>query len=167
MCYFQFMKKFNIQPSNRLIRFADWLMTPLMYIVSGTFRESPQQTHRWNNTKLNKNDIVLNRQYMARGVGNQDTPSGSFLRIHLPILGGLRNYVVLEPMTQGVWHVGWEKGDRIAVTRIPLKGPVRMLVGQGDAHFFGIDANGYQIPIKKIGTGRIGDRGPYTKLPLL
>lgn len=88
----------------------------------------------------------------------------------MPIFCGWTEYVVLEPASdiQGVWHVGWITVDVCGVTRIELKGPVRLLLGPHSVLFFGIDAvTGKQIPIRDIGRGTIGDGCSFASLPLV
>ncbi len=88
---------------------------------------------------------------------------------HIPILGGWRNYVVLRPREpKGEWHVGWKVNGKAGISRLRIKGPVRMLVGPGSVEFFGIDARtGTQRFIHDVGKGCIGNGGPYIRLPLL
>ena len=96
--------------------------------------------------------------------------SGSYFgfRFHLPVLGGWRQYVVLEPEDTQDWYVGWILSDAIGISRIKLIGPVRLLIGPDDVSFFGINGKDYgQIPIRKIGEGRIGSGGSYAQMPLL
>lgn len=91
------------------------------------------------------------------------------ITFHLPRLGGWKNYVVLEP-TSGDgkgWHVGWIAGNVIGVSRIPLNGPVRVLVGSGKVSWFGVNSDGGQIKLRQVGIGRIGDGGTFAKIPLL
>ncbi len=87
--------------------------------------------------------------------------------LHLTRWGGWKDYVVLEPEFQGEWYVGWWTITSAGVSRIPLTGAVRMLCGPQPTVFFGLNREGVQIPIRKVGNGRIGDRGTYRSLPLL
>ena len=85
------------------------------------------------------------------------------------MFGGWKRYVVLSPIAEHniVWHVGWIAGDVIGVSRIMCTGPVRVLVGSGVVFHFGLDEDGRQIPVLKIGRGSIGDGSPFGSLPLL
>ena len=162
--------KLYVPPLGWLARLGDILMIPLMYVVSGTFREIPQQTHRWNNQKLSFSEVeALDRSSMvsfSSVKGTSDSHHG--IRFHLPILGGWKDYAVLQPTHDEEWHIGWITRDVIGVSRIRLSGPVRMLLGPGEVTFFGIDARSEeQVSIQKAGVGRIGHGGPYAKLPLL
>lgn len=162
-------KTLYVRPLGLIARCADFLMTPIMYLFSGTV-EAPQKTHRWNNVHLKRGDIKhLDSNEMVRCKGKNKALCRINPIFHLPILGGWRDYVVLEPVESiENWHVGWVAGETIGVSRIRLSGPVRLLLGSEDVTFFGVDAkDNFQIPIKKIGCGRIGHGGQYAKVPLL
>jgi hypothetical protein len=168
-------KRLKVHPLNWAARWADTLMIPAMYLVAGTLKESPQQTHFWNNAKLQPQEVAhLQRDRMThcKGIPDASPPRVAWIPLlHLPIFGGWRNYAVLEPVEyNGQWHVGWQAGGAAGVSRIPVRGPVRMLVGPGDVSFFGVtagQAGGDQVRIRQIGSGRIGKGGPYAKVPLL
>lgn len=155
---------------------ADIFMRPLMYLTQGTFREVPQRTHRWNNKKYIPM-ISLDKESKVRVKGDpkacQKFWLGFIPLFHIPIFGGWREYVVIEPAESTVlWHVGWAFPVNVAMTehgisRIPLRGPVRMLRGPKTTCFFAVTRMGRQIPLRIIGYGRIGKGGPYAKLPLL
>ncbi len=105
---------------------------------------------------------------MARG-----DPSASvrywwkFPVFHAPIVGGWRNYIVLQSLhIHTPWYVGWIAGDIIGVSRLSFPA-VRVLRGKRDTRFFGVTADGTQVPLKHVGCGRIGDGSPYGELPLL
>lgn len=163
--------KIVVPPIGWLAKLADILMVPLMYLISGTFKEVPQRGHRWNNKRLSRSDVqVLDNATMVQCAGIPNTMRSRWLFLfHIPILGGWRNYVILEPVVQSKeWHIGYITNDMVGVSRIRLSGPVRMLIGNGDVSFYGIDANCYeQIPIKEICRGRIGEGGKFSKVRLL
>ncbi len=172
----------DVRPLSWVARFADVLMIPIMYFVSGTTRELPQQTHRWNNTPLTHNQIAhlsAEMTVFCKGIGEADgigsrVRSRGVLLFHMPILGGWRDYVVIQP-DEGVrkWHIGWTTADAVGVSRIVLRehvwhGRVRMLIGQKDVSFFGICSKSHkQIGIRQVGAGRIGDHGQHSRVPLL
>jgi len=165
-------ERIRVLPLGWLARLADALMVPLMYVLSGTFRESPQRTHRWNNTKLAKSQVdELDAHCMVCVLGRPESAQRfkwSLPVFHAPILGGWRDYIVLEPPHgMGRWHVGWLADDAFGISRIPLNGPVRLLLGPGDVCFFGLMPHGGQIVLHMIGEGHIGDNGPHSHLPLL
>jgi len=162
-------KKLHVRPLGRLARLADALILLPMYGLSicmylrwGSW-ESPQLTHRWNNTHLKYMDVEhLDDSMMVYSASTSDAVvRTSWLpRFHIPILGGWREYVVLEPDEDTEWHVGWIS-DRVGVSRLTVRGPVRMLLGSAHVMFFGIRAkDGVQIRIRQKAIGRIGDGGP-------
>lgn len=164
-------KILNVRRIGPIAHIADVLMVPIMYLVSGTFREKPQQTHAWNVQNLPADGVKrLVSQAMAhcKGIAKQIVRHHwlDFL-FHIPIIGGWRNYVVLQPEYERMWHVGWKTSNAGAqISILPLVGPVRMLIGSGDVSFFGVTDNGVQILISEIGKGRIGDRGEFSKIQL-
>lgn len=165
-------KNRGIVPQGPASKIGDLLMVPLMYLVSGTFRESPQWTHRWNNTEIPSDSLRgMDSGTMAMAEGSPDSFSGPRrIRFHMPAFGGWRDYVVLEPSVDRKWYLGWTTAPDAGggVSRIPLSGPVRALRGPNDMLFFGIDAEtGKQIPIRIIGKGRIGNGGEFSRVKLL
>ena len=149
-------------------KLADMLMVPIMYLISGTFAEKPQRTHAWNiqNFSVTQAQMLSEKEMVSvKGLRNQLKRHYGFL-FHMPIFGGWRHFVVIQPLDyQGVWHVGWQQKN-VQISILPLVGPVRLLVGSSDVKFFGINSQGCQIPIQQIGTGKIGDRGIFAKVPL-
>jgi hypothetical protein len=95
--------------------------------------------------------------------------SRRFGYFHMPIFGGWRDYVVLAPTEDTGWYVGWvvPYGGHCGISRIKLRGPVRMLKGPDPTTFFALRASdGKQILIRSIGAGSLGDRGFFSRLPL-
>ncbi len=156
--------------------YAWWLdeyMKPVMYLLSGTLSESPQETHPWNRHSLAKDDVrLLQESHMVRcgKMFGRARWFGWVPVFHIPVIGGWRDYFVIVPrkeLREGeVWYAGWIADDVIGVSQIPLTGPVRLLRGSVDARFFGLDTDGNQISVQLIGTGRIGDGGPFSQVPL-
>lgn len=143
-----------------------------MYIVSGTFREAPQQTHRWNNLRLNPSQVdglVDDMKVFCSGA--RFAKIGWKFKIplfHIPIFGGWKDYVVLQPDDDNQhWHIGWLTCDIVGISRIRVRGPIRVLLGPEDVSFFGVSADGDQIKLREVARGRIGNGGHYAKTPLL
>lgn len=159
----------HVPPQKGWEKIADLLMVPVMYAVSGTLREAPQRTHRWNNLRLTPNDVsVLDASLMAHYYGRADHRKRGKIRFHLPIFGGWRDYVAIRPEDDEPWHVGWIAPDVMGMSRIRITGAARVLRGNDDVCFFGISAkDGRQLRLEKVGTGTIGQGGPYARLPLL
>ncbi|MCI5108263.1 MAG: hypothetical protein MRY49_00250 [Candidatus Pacebacteria bacterium] len=159
----------KIKPLGFFARVADILMIPVMYLVSGTFRESPQKTHFWNNTKLRKEDTrYLSEEMMICSSGQSQEKARRGILFHLPILGGWRRYVVIRPTDRDVnsWYIGWKCRDLIGVSRIPVKGPVRVLCGPDETLFFGVKRDGTQVGLSRITYGNIGEFSKYSTIPL-
>ena len=139
------MSFFKPKPQGVAGRVADYLMLPVMYILQGNFRESPQRTHRWNNIHLKTEDLSsLDADKIESVSADGDSSTwwiGPMPHFHMPIFGGWKNFVVLEPKNpQNVWYVGWLIGDFIGFSKIPLKNKVRLCRGPLPLHFFAVDS---------------------------
>ncbi len=151
-------------------RFADWIMAPLMRLVSGAPFESPQRTHFWNNIKLSRGDTRhLKESLMVHTPGSRKAIRKGLLRFHIPVLSGWKEYVVIKPTSHnGYWYIGWTTPAVTGISRIKVRGEVRVLRGPGDALFFGLSVNTFeQVCLGDIAEGRIGDRGKYSRTLLL
>lgn len=163
----------HVKPLGFAERFLDTLFIPIMYLVSGTFYEQPQMTHCWNSHRITRSAVLFLQSKLmvrCRGRKNQKVLSHKGILFHLPIFGGWKKYVVLEPRETNItkYYIGWINNQVCGVSRIPLKGRVRLLAGPRTVKFFGIDpATGQQIPMRKVSQGVIGKRGMYCHTPLL
>ena len=163
----------QFKPQSFLGSMLDLVMTPLMYVVQGNLFESPQRTHFWNNLKLRKfSDMVAISRYctMLNFPGDpsaSDRWLGLVPLFHLPIFGGWKKYVVLEPaIAQATWFVGWNSRDVFGISRVPLTGPVRLLIGKDAVAFFAFNTAGEPVELRQIGEGVLGQPGPFSKIPL-
>ena len=167
------MEHIHIRPVGVPGRLADRAMRPLMFFVAGTVWEEPQATHRWNNRKLTDDEVrSLHRPYLHTVAGDRNAVTRRFFgiipRFHLPIIGGWRRYVVIEPQLHSdTWYLGWIGTEVANVSRVPVLGAVRTLRGPLPVNAFGIDSYGNQILLMEIGTGVVGEGGPFAHLPLL
>lgn len=164
------MFRIAVPPLGRLALCADWLMRPVMRLLSGALREEPQRTHRWNNRRLSPEEVaVLNTDAMIRRAGDPDAMRFKPILFHIPCLGGWKKYVVVRPFSQRHqrWHIGWLTPHVNGMSLVQLEGPVRVLLGPEPVKFFGVDAQGEQIIVHCIGEGTIGDGSPYSRMPLL
>jgi len=155
----------------------DVLMVPWMHLLAWSL-ETPQRTHFWNNRKLIWSQVKnLEKCKMVNCAGDPDAKQRWWWKIipifHMPILGGWKRYVALQPLERcrkTPWYIGWKCHDVIGVSQVPIqgpKGPVRTLRGPKNIFFFGVTEEGVQVPLKQIGEGIIGDGGPYKKVLLL
>ena len=146
---------------------ADALMVPAMYLVSGTLEE-PNRTHFWNNRQLNTREsglLKLGHMVHCQGILGETTVWPLF---HMPIFGGWRNYVVIEPEDYpGKWYIVWKLFDGAGISILPVTGKIRVLIGPGDVLFASFARDGHQILLREIGRGRVGDGGPWRNIPLL
>ncbi len=161
-----------IQPPGFLARLGDVLLTPFMYLFSGTFKETPQRTHVWNSIRFSDQEVShfdTEQMVQCGGISGAIRQVNQIPIFHLPVLGGWRDYVVLEPVNyKSTWNIGWNISGTTGASRFVLQGPVRILVGPKAICFFGINTQtGEQIPIRKIAVGRIGKGGEYAQIPLL
>ncbi|NTW13788.1 MAG: hypothetical protein HGA31_02025 [Candidatus Moranbacteria bacterium] len=163
--------RITVSPLGWARRAGELLTAPLVYLVSGTFRESPQRTRSWNvNRIIGNGTLDLRRDLMIRSAANPDALKGDHpILSHMPIFGGWRDYIVIEPVSGRDWYVGWiVAGSKAELSRIRLSGPIRVLVGPSVTFHFGFDAEtGKQVPLNKIGSGRIGDHGKFSTIDLL
>ncbi len=155
-------------------RWADRNFEWVMRHVSGAPNEATQRTHRWNNHHLRAGDVShLSTGWMvthqgepgARKLPNAPILAGALA--HVTRYGGWKHYLVLQPYEEYDWHIGWRWSDGAGVSRVIVRGPVRVLVGPNPTKWFGIAVTtNVQIPIIKIGEGRIGDGSPFSDIPL-
>lgn len=141
-------------------------MTPIMWAFAGFKLEFPQETHRWHMENISCDKVRIKSEVEV--MGNDKSRVGTRAPfIHMPLLGGWRNYVVLKAEGfSDYWFVGWKKkflDGRKAVCQIQklrIHSPhIKLLKGIPDSkkYFFGLDKNGNFIEVKKVGEGVLGD----------
>lgn len=158
--------KIQIKPRSTFTKVIDSLMIPLMYLISGTFKEKPQQTHKWNIQKLSKEEAGQLDESLKIKVKGVPSFIGKHWGIlfHFPIFGGWRHYTVLQPENpEGGYYVGWGT----EVSKILLFEAVRLLNGPEGAYFHAFNKSGEQIKLVRIGEGKVGNNSYFSKLPLL
>ena len=145
-----------------------------MYLLQGTFSESPQRTHRWNKVSIKDvkySDLKHDADVMVHVEGDHGAGRrwlGPIPLYHMVLFGGWKKFVVVEPKNHyEEWHAGWLASGEIVVSKIPQKGRIRLGVGSTDAHFFAVDERGYQIPIDMVGEGFVREAGEFVNIPLL
>ena len=168
------------QPFSQLLRVLDYLMVPLMWVVSCAPFERPQESHLWHAQRLNLeaiDNIDVKSSITLRGNDTSKIINGSGLSFHVPLIGGWRNYIVLEVQPDiSKWHIGWvvrnfTTGEivRSELHKLPLtKKRVRMLIGTPTriTMFFAVDTDGNQLPLKVTGRGSMGDGSKYRHIRL-
>ncbi len=155
--------KIQVKPLSPFWQLAGFLVSQTInrLVTGSAFLESPQETHRWNYQKLSKKEMLgLSQRLMVFQAGDSsqlDSHIWRFPMCHVPILGGWKKYQVLCPIGGMTWRVGWIAGNSIAVSRIILRTPVRMLYGNKDTYWFGLSEDGEQLDLRRIAYGSIGD----------
>lgn len=157
----------TFRPLSKLEHLLDLLLHPFMFLIAGTFKERPQQTHKWNIRRLKANQVESLESDLFLKIQGAD----SFIKkhwgilFHFPILGGWKHYVTLRPVQEPKdgWHIGWND----EVSAILLKSPVRVLRGPDGQTFFALTKSGRQIELMQVGEGKIGNNNPDSKYPLL
>lgn len=168
--------RFRVIPESKGGVIADALLSPLMFLGSGMRAilnfETPQRTHAWNYTLVTNEDVDhLNLTSMIHESGMEEEGDPQFKgHRHLPLLGGWRNYIVLDnPSYHAGWFVGWISQKHVGVSRVPIfKRSVRMLIGPEPVSFFAVRlCDGAQMKLWRAGRGRIGDGSFYSTIMLL
>jgi len=155
----------KIKPYRWYFRLPDLFLAPIMWAFSGFAFELPQESHKWHNKILSPEEVSIldvSRMLLVDGTDSSRWTHGSYGMLHLPLLGGWRDYIILE--VEGdpkYWHVGWLSGlNSGMVQRLPIYGKrIKMFRGlKGDGvRFFAIDNLGNQILLRKVDEGRLGD----------
>jgi hypothetical protein len=163
------MNSFIIRPLGRIAAVRD---VPFSLLAT---RLSIPLTHPWNRMQLSSEQRALLRDTFESAVhfsANAYALKGNHpIRSHIWFLGGWREYIVLKACTP--WYVGWivpdgDGGEICEVSRIPIDGKVRMLLGPDEAIFFAIEVKtGIQIHLDMVGFGRIGKGDKYRDVMLL
>jgi hypothetical protein len=162
----------KIKPESLLGVTADLLMVPLMFLTQLTFFESLQRTHFWNNYKLSLSETsLLSEKLMVSHNGDYNASIrwlfGVIPIFHIPVLGGWKNYLVIQPVDyEGAWFPGWKTSDVSGVSKVPVMKSVKLLLGPKPVQFFGVDSNGCQIFLTQVGTGTLRKGGLFKRIPL-
>jgi hypothetical protein len=160
--------------------FLDLLMFPIMYFFSGVwinffknpfkprnYLEWPQRTHWWNNKHI-KNRVTCRHAFNILTPGDPGANDIPMPFAHLPLIGGWKKYVVIEPVDHNEkWFTGWITEEVLGHSVIGKIGPVRVLEGPTPCERFGLNLDGRIIKIRVVGYGHIGDGSEYRKLALL
>jgi len=160
----------QFEPAGPVSNFATKLMRPLMSVLAGTFNELPQDTHRWNNVHLSRIQILqLDEDLFTELSADPSAGVGWWFFKHIYIVPGIgwSEYEVFEPpFPVHEWYVGavWEGGGFLS--QKSLSGPVRLTRGPKKVNVFGLSVDGTQLPIRRIGHGRVGAGGEFSRVPL-
>ncbi len=180
-----------IEQQGILGAFFDLLMLPVMQYLMGSFEESAQRTHFWNNKKFH-NHHLLKSGMMIHEKGIESAPDKGLFRFHCPRFGGWKNSIVLKPPVTvdgklaAKWFIGWvtNGGVYAGYSMVPIFDMCKVLIGSGDVSFFAltevdleINKENVKMPhgmlavrqvrLMKVGTHVIGQDEKYSHVPLL
>ncbi len=146
----------KIPKVNIVFRFLDFLLWPIMFLLSG-FKFPVQESHPWHvkKWKWKENGVkVLGNDSQA--LFGQSEISKYFGLYHMPIFGGLKKYVVLENNNfKKYWNIGWD--EHVQILKI-YRSRIALLVGKEGYNAFAISDDSNEIKLKIIGFGELGDR---------
>lgn len=159
----------QIPEPNWITNLLDLFLKPVMFLLNG-FKFPLQETHFWHpvllgGIKANKiNYLQVEGRDMAR-FGHRSTRWGLF---HMPILGGLTQYALVEAdVVNGHWHVGWNQHGLPHVHRLQIKNKrLKLLTGNEGIMVFGINDKGNILNLNIVEYGKIGD-GKHKGIRLL
>ncbi|GEM_PF-6639155 len=169
-----------VKPLSSFLLWLNKLLKPLMILVGGNSKESPQETHPYSSMPWLRTSVARNLCVKSTSA---ELPPAMFSNknpcTHMPILNKIFNaqvawthYMVLSVegrMSTDVWFVGWLSPDNCQVSRLPLADNemVRVLMAnQGKpVYFFGVNRYGDQIPLSLVDTGELGD-GKFSTIRL-
>jgi len=139
-----------------MYRILDILLWPFMWVFGG-INFPVQETHPWHvkkhqwigkGTKIIGSDV--NAKFSHTGI------SKYFGFYHMPILGGLTKYVILEASGfDNYWNVGWD--NYIQILKI-YNDKIKLLVGKEGFSSFALADTKKEIELKIVGFGELGDR---------
>ena len=167
----------SIEKYSVLFKVADWLLSPVMRVISGAPLEAPQEVHNWNVQNISpKHKNEIKKEYSASISGSYKGYLGKShggVGFHFPIFGAWKEYVVFKAETEKSWHLGWivegMKKDYFQVCKLILHTPNARALKPAEGVsvlFFALDENGKQIALSIVGEGIIGD-GKYGHIRLL
>jgi hypothetical protein len=143
-----------------------------MFILGGCKVDSIQETHRWHGQHIDASDIEETLSVFVEGNDNAPVKTNAlypFPIFHAPVLGGWRNYTVLQVQSaEPYWHVGWihrryplNSRPRSHVQRLRIFTREIRVLTQAigfQTEYFALDPSGRQIPLRIVGQGVLGDR---------
>jgi hypothetical protein len=170
----------RVDELSRPTAIADCIMRPLMLMLGGFRRDSIQETHFWHNQPIDQSQIDKALSVVIAGDDDRATVTTNRVfplpMFHVPILGGWRNYAVLEVQSDvPYWHVGWvhiacTPGSRLLCTVQRLRiadRQIRVLTQSLGfvTEYFAVGPTGEQLPLSVIDRGVLGDmRYPMIRL---
>lgn len=148
----------------KIYTLLDVFLRSLMYLLQGNITEKPQETHPWHVKRFvwkTKGLLIEGNDHDSK-FGQSGIPK-RFGLFHMPILGGLKKYVILENSNyNNYWNIGWN--DQIQKLKIYDK-RIKLLVGKEDFDAYGLSDDKTEVNLKITDFGKIGD-GKYKDVRL-
>lgn len=151
------------------LRVLDFVLHPIMWILSGCKKDSVQETHPWHIQTFPCEDIPDNAGIEVAGEDRSPFTHFSYGLNHMPLFGGWEKQVVFETQEyRDYWYIGWKvffkdkhKKPLCQIQKLKIYAPsIKVLVGINDSKkiFFGLNKNGEVMQLKRIGNGVLGDK---------
>lgn len=160
--------KIEILPVKKHEQILDAVLYPMMWIGANFGQDSIQHTHPWHTRKLTDLEVeYINPELNLYIEGSEqvNTLNKRNPLFHLPLLGGWKNYVVIEnPLYNEEliipWHIGWIYNNQAEIHKLPIQSAhIKMLTGpMGHTTTFFAISDGIQIPIASKDTGKLFDK---------
>ena len=150
-------------------RILDYLLAPIMWMLSGFVSDKPQESHVWHMQNFNCSLVSDTKGILILGDDTLKFTHSTFILTHTPILGGWKKYVIFETGDfKKFWHIGWKvyynnrkKQPLCQIQKLNIYAKrAKLLVGKNDSKkiFFGVNETGEIIPLKIVGKGTLGDK---------
>lgn len=150
----------KIPETNILTDTLDLILAPFMWFLNG-FKYPLQETHKWHvesldNFKLDSKKALNITKTDKTAKYSHGSPFGLF---HMPIFGGLTNYIVVQASGyKKHWHIIWGGENGFQIHKLAIRdNKLKLLVGRGGYKLYGIDDRKKFLKLKMIGHGKIGD----------
>jgi hypothetical protein len=160
-----------IHPLRFYERLAGIALIPIMFMLRGFKSDSLQETHPWHIKNIDARKVDLSLSVLNHGSDRSKYGKRGLLSFlfHAPIFGGWKDFSVYEvDALRKPFYVGWltyrSSDDKLIsaqLNRLKIKYPrIRLLDGNELTwgYYFAIDADGYQLKLRKVGQGKIGDK---------
>jgi len=165
---FNSMKSIKVAKLNPALRLLDLLKVPFKLLLNGFKFDAINETGLWHVQTINSDDVDTKKAFLIEGNDTSWVKDNKYLFHQMTLFGGWKNYTALEAETDNFpFNIGWviydknsNKLKRAEVQRLPISDKrIRVLNGTPNfkVYFFALDKDGNQVPIKKVGEGKLGD----------
>lgn len=146
-----------------VFRVLDYVMMPLMFILSWFKKDSIQETHIWHCENISP-DLINADKASQLYTDSQTWVKGSWLGlIHMPFIWGWKDYIVISNLEyDSYWFVGWkvQKYWICKIHKLPIfTNKIKLLIWPwwDDVIYFWFNKNWKQISVEIIDKWVVGD----------